>query len=152
MKYQYRLLLMLIAVMLLCGGCSAEKELPKVSEVGFYLDTVITLTAYTENGQVLKDAMEECGRYEKLLSRTVEGSDVWRINHAEGKPVEVSEDTAAILRCAKKIGDLSHGAFDVTIAPVSTMWNFTSEEHELPDADGICSPSGLSRTGRVPTV
>ena len=127
----------LLAVLLLCSGCAAKKDLPKLTEVGFYLDTVITLSAYTENGQILKDALTECGRYESMLSRTVEGSDVWRINHAEGKPVEVSEDTAAILRCAKKIGDLSRGAFDVTIAPVSTMWNFTSEEHELPDADGL---------------
>ena len=133
----------LLAVLLLCGGCAAEKDLPKLTEVGFYLDTVITLSAYTENGQILKDALVECGRYESLLSRTVEGSDVWRINHAEGKPVEVSEDTAAILRYAKKIGDLSHGAFDVTIAPVSTMWNFTSEEHELPDADGIARAAEL---------
>ena len=33
---------MLLAVILLCSGCSAEKEPQKVSEVGFYLDTVIT--------------------------------------------------------------------------------------------------------------
>ena len=143
MKYQYRLLLMLIAVMLLCGGCSAEKELPKVSEVGFYLDTVITLTAYTENGQVLKDAMEECGRYEKLLSRTVEGSDVWRINHAQGAPVEVSDDTAAILRCAAWISEKSGGAFDVTIAPASTMWDFTSGEAALPDAEALAKAAEL---------
>ena len=80
---------MLLAVMMLCGGCAEEKIPPKLSEVGFYLDTVITLTAYVEDKQVLKDALEECGRYEKILSRTVEGSDVWRINHAKGEPVEV---------------------------------------------------------------
>ena len=79
----------LCALMLVCGGC-AEKNLPKQAEVGFYLDTVITLTAYVEDRQVLKDALEECGRYERMLSRTVEGSDVWRINHANGAPVEVS--------------------------------------------------------------
>ena len=82
--------LALLAVMLLCGGCAAEKTLPKVSETGFYLDTVVMLNAYVEDAQVLKDALEECGRYEQLLSRTIEGSDVWRINHANGAPVEVS--------------------------------------------------------------
>ena len=132
----------LLAVMMLCTGC-AEKNLPKQAEVGFYLDTVITLTAYVEDRQVLKDALEECGRYERMLSRTVEGSDVWRINHANGAPVEVSDDTMRILQCAKEISEKSGGAFDVTIAPVSTMWNFTREPHELPDAEAIARAAEL---------
>ena len=127
----------LLAALLMCGGCAAQKELPKLSEVGFYLDTVITMTAYVEDGQILKDAMSECGRYEKMLSRTLEGSDVWRINHADGAPVEVSDDTIAILQCAKRISGLSGGAFDVTIAPVSVLWDFTSGNAVLPDAEEI---------------
>ena len=143
MKNICRFILMLTAVVLLCSGCSGEKELPRLSEVGFYLDTVITLTAYTENGQILKDALEECGRYESVLSRTVEGSDVWRINHAEGRPVEVSDDTIAILKCAEKISQLSDGAFDVTIAPVSTLWDFRSENPKLPDSEVIARAAAL---------
>ena len=137
------LAVLLLATFLLCGSCSAEKDLPKLTEVGFYLDTVITLTAYTENGQILKDALEECGRYERMLSRTVEDSDIWRINHADGVPVEVSDDTIAILQCAKKISDLSGGAFDVTIAPVSTIWDFTSGTAVLPDAEEIAKAAEL---------
>ncbi len=137
MKKTGKTITALLAVLFLCAGCSGEKIPPKLSEVGFYLDTVITLTAYTEDKQILKDALQECGRYEQLLSRTVEGSDVWRINHADGKPVEVSDDTITILQCAKKISDLTGGAFDVTIAPVSTLWNFTSGEAVLPDAEVI---------------
>ena len=133
----------LVAVMLLCGGCAAEKALPKMTEVGFYLDTVIMLTAYTEDGQVLKDALAECGRYERMLSRTIEGSDVWRINHANGDSVEVSDDTITILRYAKQIGDLSGGVFDVTIAPVSTIWDFTSGAAVLPDTEEIAKAAEL---------
>ena len=137
------LMILLLGGLLLCGGCTAKKELPKQTEVGFYLDTVITLTAYAENGQILKDAMDECGRYEQMLSRTVEGSDVWRINHADGNPVEVSNDTIAILQCATKISELSGGAFDVTIAPVSTIWDFTSGKTDLPDAGVIARAAEL---------
>lgn len=131
------LISLLLASMLLFGGCSVQKDLPKQTEVGYYLDTVITLTAYVEDPQVLKDALEECGRYEQLLSRTVEGSDVWRINHAEGGTVEVSDDTIAILQCAGRISELSGGAFDASIAPVSTLWDFTSGNAVLPDAEAI---------------
>ena len=45
-------MVLLALLMTLCTGCTAEQELPKVSEVGFYLDTVITLTAYTDDPQV----------------------------------------------------------------------------------------------------
>ena len=127
----------LLTALLLTISVSGGAETSKCSEVGFYLDTVITLTAYTEDPQVLKDAMEECGRYERLLSRTAEGSDVWRINHAEGMSVEVSDDTAAILRCAADISARSGGAFDVTIAPASTLWDFTSGKAVLPDTEEL---------------
>ena len=48
-----------------------------------------------------------------------------------------------ILRCAQEISQKSGGAFDVTIAPVSTMWNFTKEPHELPDAEEIAKAAEL---------
>ncbi len=135
---------LLIAVIFLCGGCTAQKPLEKYTEIGYnILNTVVTLTAYAEDAQVLKDAMGECRRYEQMLSRTVEGSDVWRINHAEGEPVEVSDDTAAILRCAIRIGNLSGGAFDVTIAPASILWDFTSGKTALPDAEEIAKAAEL---------
>ena len=143
MRKMIRAAAILLAALLLCGSCAPQKTPPKLTEIGFYLDTVITLTAYVENGQVLRDALEECGRYERLLSRTVEGSDVWRINHADGMPVEVSDDTVSILSCARRISELTGGAFDVTIAPVSTLWDFTSEDHVLPDADEIARAAGM---------
>jgi len=141
--------IILAAIMVLCTGCTAEKELPKVSEVGFYLDTVITLTAYTDEPQVLKDGLEECGRLEKLLSRTAEGSDIWRINHANGETVEVSDETAEVLRCALEIGERSGGAFDVTIAPASVQWDFKSETPALPDADKLAEAADLVDYSKV---
>ncbi len=142
-KRKIHVIVLMLCMMIMLGSCAQEKDLPKQTEVGFYLNTVITLTAYTDNTQVLKDALTECGRYEKLLSRTIEGSDVWRINHADGQPVQVSDETAEILRCAQRIAELSGGAFDVTIAPVSTIWDFTSGEAVLPDAEEIARAAEL---------
>ena len=114
---------------------AADAEKKSVS--GFYMDTIITLTAYTDDEEVLNDALKECGRYDRLLSRTQEDSDVWRINHAEGKPVTVSDDTITILKTALQVSEMSDGAFDVTIAPASTLWDFTSGAAVLPDADQL---------------
>ena len=116
---------------------AAAKNTSKESRIGFFLDTVVTLTAYTDHPELLEEALEECGRYEKMLSRTIEGSDVWKINHAEGKTVTVSPETAEILRTAVQVSGMSGGAFDVTIAPVSVLWDFKSEKKAVPDADTI---------------
>ena len=125
----------LISLLLPTAGFAAVAEKKSVS--GFYMDTIITLTAYVDDEEVLNEALRECGRYDRLLSRTQEGSDVWRINHAEGKSVTVSGDTIKILETAQKISALTDGAFDVTIAPCSTMWDFTSEQAVLPDAEEL---------------
>ena len=139
----------LLAGMLLFTGCAAA-ETVKLSEIGYgILDTVITLTAYVEDGQVLKDALDECRRYERLMSRTIEGSDVWRINHADGEPVEVSPDTAAVLSCAVRIGELSGGAFDVTIAPASTLWDFSGNRNTVPDAEALAEAAELVDYRRI---
>ena len=113
------------------------------------MDTIITLTAYTDDEAVLNDALKECGRYDRLLSRTQEDSDVWRINHAEGKPVTVSDDTITILKTALQVSEMSDGAFDVTIAPVSTMWDFTSGAAVLPDADALAEAAAKVDYTRV---
>ena len=136
-----------VPALLLCAGCGAKETEPaktqKVSLVGYHLDTVITLTAYADDEQVLRDAMGECERLENLLSRTVEGSDVWKINHAGGEAVEVSEETAEVIACALEVGKLSGGAFDLTVAPVSVLWDFRSGAAVLPDAGEIEKAAAL---------
>ena len=133
------LIVMICAMMAALSACAEKDDVPtkKQTEVGFYLDTVITLTAYVDDASVLGDAMAECGRYEAMLSRTIQGSDVWNINHADGAAVDVSEDTVTILQEAIRISELSGGAFDVTIAPASTLWDFHSGSREIPDAEAL---------------
>ena len=143
------LVLILACALNLVGCASAQPK--KQTAVGFYLDTVITLTAYVDDATVLNEALAECGRYEQLLSRTVEGSDVWRINHAGGQPVEVSNETLEILDVARQVSERSGGMFDVTIAPVSTMWDFTSGAAVVPDADAIAEAATLVNYTKVKT-
>ena len=125
---------LLALALCLAGGAAAET---KESVVGYQLDTIITLTAYCEDKAVLEDALKECDRLEQLLSKTIEGSDVCRINHAEGQPVEVDPVTAEVIRTALAISEISEGAFDITIAPASALWDFKAETPALPDAEAL---------------
>ena len=103
-----------------------------VVEVGFYFDTVITVTLYGPDEMLMKDIWAACERYENLLSKTVTGSDVDRINRAAGETVEVNPETWAILREAKAMSEASGGAFSVTVAPMTVLWDFTGGTQRVP--------------------
>ncbi|MGN1020107.1 MAG: FAD:protein FMN transferase [Aristaeellaceae bacterium] len=132
-----RLLCALLLSALLLTGCAAQDDSAsapdKVSGVGYYFDTVVTLTLYGAPEGLLDTLWQECGRYERLLSRTVPSSDVDRINRAGGETVQVDPETWTILKRATEISRLTEGAFSVTIAPLSTLWDFTGDPPRMPD-------------------
>ena len=67
----------------------------------FAMDTFMTLRAYGPQADTLLDtAKTRITALEGTLSVTDPESDVWTLNHAAGQCVQVSEDTAAILRGA----------------------------------------------------
>jgi thiamine biosynthesis lipoprotein len=103
---------------------------------GKYFDTFNTISACCE-GSLLQEAMDRCSIYNALLSKTVEGSDVWRINHAGGKPVHAGNDTMTILKTAAEISDASGGAFNIAVGSVVNLWKFTSGEAKIPDEESL---------------
>jgi thiamine biosynthesis lipoprotein len=127
--------------LLLLAGCRRPPAPEKKSVVGFYFDTVITLSAYTDDDSVLTEALDRCAAYEKLFSRTIEGSDIWRVNR-EGGAVEVSPETIRMLQAGMEVSEASAGAFDPTIEPVSSLWDFSGETAILPDAQALREAAG----------
>lgn len=103
------------------------------------LDTLITVTIYdagtADAERALDAAFEEMARLEGLLSATRDGSDVCAINSAKGQAVVVAPETAEVLTRAIAYAELSNGALDVTIRPVSALWDF--ESGKLPDAAAL---------------
>lgn len=121
---------MLFVLLALCG-CTGTRE---NTDTRLLLDTFVTLTADCDD-ETLAAAAELCAGYEKLLSRTAAGSDVDRLNSAGEQFIKVSDDTRNILERAVFYGELSRGRFDITICPVSMLWDF--ENQIVPDRSEI---------------
>lgn len=117
-------------VLLLLCGCTEHQE---NKDTRFLLDTVVSLTASCSS-DTLDGAFELCESYEKLLSRTVEGSDIHRLNNSDGF-IAVDNHTKKIIEKAIYYGDLSGGKFDITIYPVSSLWDFNNQV--IPSRDEI---------------
>lgn len=129
--------LALIFSVLICAlsGCSMSRD---YNEQGIYFDTIITLDIYgTKDKAVMSDCLILCEEFEKKFSKTVEGSDVWKLNHAEGAWVEVSEETIDILKEAIKYSELTEGAFDISIAPLTELWHVNDNDGILPTEEEI---------------
>ena len=106
----------------------SEPEAKLVSETVFLLDTACTITIYKPlDRKLILQAFDLCAEYEALLSVTVEGSDIWRVNHALGEPMTVSPETIEVIMTGLGYGDFSRGWFDVTIGRLSELWDFSGE-------------------------
>ncbi|MCR1839339.1 FAD:protein FMN transferase [Murimonas intestini] len=132
-------LICILLFLLICGtAVSCARPSSPISRTGFYFDTVITITLYDEGQEsVLDDCFSLCGQEEALLSRTVKGSDIYNINSSKGRPVTVSLDTARLLEKALDYSRLSDGAFDCTIAPLTTLWNIKENTGDIPSEEKI---------------
>ena len=129
---------LIIAFAACLGGCAPRWN----TALGYYFDTFVSLQGRCP-ASVLQEALQECARYEALLSKNRQGSDVWRLNHAQGERVAVSEETLAILEMAQAIAQDSDGWFDVTIAPASALWDFKAEAPALPEAAALAEAAAL---------
>lgn len=143
-----RWLILLLAAAWMLTGCTGQAG-KTVSGTGFYFDTVVTITLYGAPDGLLEELWQACARYEQLLSRTVSGSDVDRINQTEGETVTVDAETWELLYSAREISAATGGAFSMTIAPVSEQWQFTGDEHTLPDENSLQAALALVDDSRM---
>ncbi len=123
--------------LILCSCSAPGRKAKKFSQTEFIFGTVVNLTVYDEDGSSLDGAFRLCRNYENMLSSTVEGSDIWRINNAGGKSVAVSSETAELIKLSIEYSVLTDGAFDITIAPLSALWNFSGDTPKVPSQDSI---------------
>lgn len=108
------------------------------SRTEYMLDTVITITA--DNKKAVDACFEEILRLEKLLSAYIPDSDVAKINASSADaPIEVSPETAYLIKKAKEYKTLTNGSFDISIKPVVDLWDiknggYVPGEGELAEA------------------
>ena len=125
---------LMAAVLWLLGGCAAAAQ--PLTESRVALDTVVTLTLYdTTDRALLTDCFDEIARYEALFSRTRADSEIAALNAADGAEVALSADTRDLLAIGRDYGARTDGALDITIGPVSALWDFEAET--VPDAAAL---------------
>jgi thiamine biosynthesis lipoprotein len=143
-------ILLFAAIMAAC--CSHEKK--PVSVQTYMMGTIveISLYEYEGNGRKLLDGcIELCAEYEKVFSRTMEGSELYNLNaemakYGEG---EVSDELRALIESSLYYSRISEGAFDITIGSVTDLWDFSSASGHIPEEAEIAEAIKLVSYERV---
>ena len=102
----------------------------------FAMDTYMTFVAIGDGADdVLADLSRTVNTLESSLSRTVDTSEVSRLNR-DGSAVW-DEDGAQLLSWALQHSQETDGAFDITIAPLVELWGITSDSPRVPSQEEI---------------
>lgn len=74
--------------------------------------------------QALSIAAKEAWRIEQKFSRYSDNNIIFNINHAEGRTIEVDEETANMLDFANQCYQISEKKFDITSGSLRKIWSF----------------------------
>jgi len=145
----------LAVFVIVLAGCGGSASSEPVSDDGFYLDTVCSISVYrmedsdgnvrpasemTEEAEAaIGSAFDLCKDLESKLSRTRKDSEVSRINNAGGEWTEVSDVTAELLGKGLEYSAFSDGDFDISVGGVTKLWDFHAAggEAKLPDEEQL---------------
>ena len=137
MKIRSLVSLITTSALILTTGCSSLSKEP-LSYTGTAFDTVINIQIFDSNEQeLIENCKTICQNYEEKFSRTIDTSEISKINAAGGAPVEVSDETIQIINKGIYYGEMSNGAFDITIGSLTSLWGFSDENASVPTSESI---------------
>lgn len=127
-------------MVLTLSGCKYNTDSTIHMAEGFYFNTFVSVKLYGCGSEALaKEAVELCGYYENIFSRSLTDSVLSTAN-AEQMLTEDNEDKEILYEVIKDsihYSQLTDGALDITVKPLSELWNFTGNEGVVPAKEEI---------------
>lgn len=147
--HRYIFLIFITSSILYLNSCTKPATSQPITRTGFAFDTIVSITIYDkQKSYVLDECLALCDYYENLFSTTLEGSDIWNINHSNKKLTEVSYDTASLIQSALFYCAETNGLLDLTMLPISQEWHISEQMklmsdtpdymYYIPSSDRLC--------------
>ena len=101
-RTKYIFILLFLSVFF--AGCSRKKQ-EYISITDFKLNTVVYVALYEPQKEYLLDeCMKLCDRYERIFSRTLPESELYRLN--ETKEMDVSDELLELIQMGIDYGEI----------------------------------------------
>lgn len=103
------------------------------------MDTYIQQTVYGRNREAAAAAAaKSIGTLENLISWRIDDSDIAKLNDAAGTDwTTIDKKTLTILQDSLDVAQKSNGAFDPTIFPIASLWDFGGNNQRVPAKEEI---------------
>lgn len=119
------------------SGCGT-KDSQSAERTGSFFNTVISIKIYDKDAEALMDGcFQLASEMEGIFSAQDSESELYSLNHRTSSVVTVSDDLADCLSEGLYFGEISDGAFDITIYPVRRLWDFENGTEVVPDEASI---------------
>lgn len=136
-----KFLLLLGVTMIIITGCAPKQ----VNSEIFVMNTHVSQQVSGKNADIAVNEVNLLLKeLEDKLSLYIDGSDIDKINKNAGiAPVKVDSLTFNLIELAKDYSKKSEGSFDVTIAPLTKLWEITGEHPTVPQKEQIKAATDL---------
>ncbi len=126
------LLILIIALFPLLDGDTRQFDAATYS-----MGTYVQQTVYgKEREAAAETAANTIQLFDERASWDGENSEIFELNLQAGREwITLSENIFSVLLTAQEIAEKSGGAFDITTAPVSRLWDFDNNRQEVPDSE-----------------
>lgn len=127
--------------MLILAGCAplASQDLKEYKQTRPYLGAYVTIECFYAAGKepstakAIKKCWERMEQIQKEMNAYSADGDIAEINRSGSAGVRVHQDVYQLLKDSVKFGQLTEGAFDVTIFPLVEFWKDIAKRGRLPD-------------------
>lgn len=160
----------LVLIALFLGACGEKNEtLLQLEQSGSTMGTTFSVSIALPSGQAASFGLEgeiiqALARIEQSMSTYIADSELSRFNESASTDWQsVSAELCAAIEQSLQLGDLTNGAFDITVGPLVNLWGFGPDgviqqppaKADLDDAlkhtgygklDSDCANSSLRKT------
>ena len=148
-----RFLSLALCFALIICTCSCALADDKRSFSFFAMDTLMQVTLYgadADTAESFKKAVtDRTAALDALWGVNSESGDIAAVNAANGAPVEISPETAALINKSVDMHSLTGGAFDITLYPVLKLWGFTDGLYRLPEKSETDAALGMTGAEKI---
>jgi len=136
--------LVFLLILTACGNNG--EEMPQAEDNAFLMDTLVQMRAHGENAEIaVEESMERIREIENLMSKTIETSDIYKLNNNPESEIEIDNESMNVLKKAVEYAEMTEGDFEPTIGSLVELWGIGSEDAAVPEQSEI--EAALASTG-----
>lgn len=113
------------------GAILFIKPTPKYyTRYGVELGTNVEISYATSKGnakEVVDEMFKKFADYEQIFDPWLAGSELYNLNHSDGKWTKVSPELLTVIKDAIQFANMTDGKFDPTIGRLVPLWGFNTD-------------------------